>query len=70
MYDEVYCAELERVTEKNHKPLAEESLHLDDEAYANFRAVNTTGMGTDTLFRSSSLIDPVLNLFCPVTALI
>ena len=33
MYDEVYCAELERVTEKNHKPLAEESLHftLEDE---------------------------------------
>ena len=39
----------------------EDYAQLDDEAYANFRAVNTTGMGTDTLFRSSSPIDPVLN---------
>lgn len=39
----------------------EDYAQLDDEAYANFRAVNTTGMGTDTLFRSSSPIDPSLN---------
>ncbi|MBO5544566.1 MAG: tyrosine-protein phosphatase [Oscillospiraceae bacterium] len=39
----------------------EDYAQLDDEAYANFRAVNTTGMGTDTLFRSSSPIDPALN---------
>ena len=39
----------------------EDYAQLDDEAYANFRAVNTSGMGTDTLFRSSSPIDPALN---------
>ena len=33
---------------------------LTDAEYANFRAVNTTGMGKDTLFRSSSPINPVL----------
>ena len=39
----------------------EDYAQLDDETYANFRAVNTSGMGTDTLFRSSSPIDPALN---------
>ena len=34
---------------------------LSDAEYANFRAIETTGMGTDTLFRSSSPIDPALN---------
>ncbi len=34
---------------------------LSDEEYANFRAVATTGMGTGTLFRSSSPINPALN---------
>ncbi len=34
---------------------------LSDAEYANFRAVNTTGMGTDTLFRSSSPIRPAYN---------
>ncbi len=35
--------------------------NLTDAEYANFRAVNTTGMGEDTLFRSSSPVDPALN---------
>ena len=39
----------------------EDYAQLDDASYANFRAVNTTGMGTDTLFRSSSPICPALN---------
>ena len=34
---------------------------LSNSEYANFRAVNTTGMGTDTLFRSSSPVNPALN---------
>ena len=34
---------------------------LNDAEYANFRAVTTSGMGKDTLFRSSSPINPVLN---------
>ena len=32
--------------------------HLDDEAFANFRAVDTTGMGENKLYRSSSPINP------------
>ena len=39
----------------------EDYAELSDEEFANFRAVATTGMGTDTLFRSSSPIDPALN---------
>ncbi len=34
---------------------------LTDAEYANFRAVNSTGMGEETLFRSSSPVDPSLN---------
>lgn len=34
---------------------------LSDAAYANFRAVETTGMGVDTLYRSSSPVNPALN---------
>ena len=34
---------------------------LSDAEYANFRAVETRGMGKGTLFRSSSPIDPALN---------
>ena len=34
---------------------------LSDAEYANFRAVETRGMGTGTLYRSSSPIDPALN---------
>ena len=34
---------------------------LSDAEYANFRAVNTAGMGTDTLFRSSSPVNPKWN---------
>ena len=34
---------------------------LSDAEYANFRAVSTAGMGTDTLFRSSSPVNPELN---------
>jgi len=34
--------------------------HLTDEEFANFRAVSTTGMGENMLFRSSSPINPEL----------
>ena len=34
---------------------------LNDAEYANFRAVETNGMGKGTLFRSSSPINPVMN---------
>ena len=34
---------------------------LSDEEYANFRAVETAGMGLGTLYRSSSPINPALN---------
>ena len=34
---------------------------LTDAEYANFRVVETTGMGTDTLYRSSSPVNPALN---------
>ena len=34
---------------------------LSDEEYANFRAVETSGMGKGALYRSSSPINPVLN---------
>ena len=33
---------------------------LSDEAFANFRAINTTGMGKNVLYRSSSPINPAL----------
>lgn len=32
--------------------------HLSDEAFANFRVINTTGMGANVLYRSSSPINP------------
>lgn len=35
--------------------------HLTDEAFANFRAVDTTGMGSNRLYRSSSPLDPKLS---------
>ena len=34
--------------------------HLSDEAFANFRVIDTTGMGENTLYRSSSPINPAL----------
>ena len=34
--------------------------HLSDEAFANFRVIATTGMGTNVLYRSSSPINPAL----------
>ena len=34
--------------------------HLSDEAFANFRVIETTGMGKGVLYRSSSPIDPKL----------
>ena len=34
---------------------------LSDAEFANFRAVNVGGMGKDTLFRSSSPINPIIN---------
>ena len=34
--------------------------HLSDEDFANFRAVSTTGMGENKLYRSSSPINPVI----------
>ena len=38
----------------------EDYAQLTDAEFANFRAVETTGMGKNTLYRSSSPIDPVL----------
>ena len=34
--------------------------HLTDEAFANFRVIETTGMGNGVLYRSSSPINPLL----------
>ncbi len=34
--------------------------HLSDEAFANFRVIDTTGVGTNKLYRSSSPINPSL----------
>ena len=34
--------------------------HLSDEAFANFRVIDTTGMDENTLYRSSSPINPAL----------
>ena len=36
----------------------EDYAHLDDEAFANFRVIDTTGMGAGKLYRSSSPINP------------
>lgn len=36
----------------------EDYAHLSDEAFANFRVIDTTGMGTNKLYRSSSPINP------------
>jgi protein tyrosine/serine phosphatase len=38
----------------------EDYAYLSDAEFANFRAVETTGMGRNTLYRSSSPIDPAL----------
>ena len=38
----------------------EDYSHLSDEAFANFRVVDTTGMGKNKLYRSSSPINPAL----------
>lgn len=34
--------------------------HLNDEAFANFRVIDTTGMGENKLYRSSSPINPAI----------
>ena len=34
--------------------------HLTDEAFANFRVIDTTGMGANVIYRSSSPINPAL----------
>ncbi len=39
----------------------EDYAKLSDEEYANFRAIETSGMGTGTLYRSSSPVNPSLN---------
>ena len=36
----------------------EDYVHLSDEAFANFRVIDTTGMGVNKLYRSSSPINP------------
>jgi len=38
----------------------EDYAYLSDAEFANFRAIETTGMGRNTLYRSSSPIDPAL----------
>ena len=39
----------------------EDYAHLSDADYANFRAVEATGIGRGTLYRSSSPVNPALN---------
>ncbi len=56
---EGYMAEylLHEITRTNNR---EDYPELTDEEFANFREVTTTGMGDDTLYRSSSPINPEL----------
>ena len=57
-YAEEYALHALGSTRTNNR---EDYAALSDEEYANFRAVETTGMGTGTLYRSSSPINPALN---------
>ena len=52
--------ELHRLTASRSNERADYP-NLSDAEYANFRAVETRGMGAGTLYRSSSPIDPALN---------
>lgn len=52
--------ELHRLTASRSNDRADYP-NLSDAEYANFRAVETRGMGAGTLYRSSSPIDPTLN---------
>ena len=49
---------LHRLVSSNKR---EDYPNLDDEAYANFREVTTTGMGKHALYRSASPVSPELN---------
>ncbi|MCD8254095.1 MAG: SAM-dependent chlorinase/fluorinase [Oscillospiraceae bacterium] len=51
-YDEWYIRQLERSDERA------DYAELTDAEFANFRAVTTTGMGTNALYRSSSPVNP------------
>ena len=55
--DEYARHQLGRTRSNNHADYA----NLSDDEYANFRAVETSGMGKGTLFRSSSPVNPELN---------
>jgi hypothetical protein len=46
---------LHELTRTNNR---EDYAHLTDEEFANFRVIDTTGMGEDVLYRSSSPINP------------
>ena len=50
--DQWLIHQLSRTDERTDYP------HLSDEAFANFRVIDTPGMGKDTLYRSSSPINP------------
>ena len=52
--EEWIIRQLVRTTERTDYP------HLNDEAFANFRLIDTTGMGANKLYRSSSPINPDL----------
>lgn len=53
-YEQWLVHQLERSNERGDYP------HLSDEAFANFRMIDTTGMATGRLYRSSSPINPQL----------
>ena len=52
--DEWLLRQLVRTNERSDYP------HLDDADFANFRPINTTGMGKNILYRSSSPVNPEL----------
>ena len=52
--EEWLIRQLVRTNERTDYP------HLSDEAFANFRVINTTGMGMSLLYRSASPINPEL----------
>lgn len=54
-----YDAWIKRSLKRTNK--REDYAHLSDEEYANFRAVLTTGMGPNKLFRSTSPFNPSYN---------
>ena len=57
-YADEYLSRQLGTTRSNNR---EDYADLSDEEYANFRVIETTGMGKGTLYRSSSPVNPYLN---------